>query len=99
MQWLLRGDSEGMPTDTEADVIDRFMNIAKSDTAVLTVIYTGAKQVRYLFYATKAQDLANRLQPLLNLSQSLPLRIGAIEDPEWKEYVDTIARHVLNPGE
>lgn len=104
MQWLLRGDSEGMPTDTEADVIDRFMNIAcdaleKSETAVLTVIYTGAKQVRYLFYATKAQDLANRLQPLLNLSQSLPLRVGAIEDPEWKEYVDTIARHVLNPGE
>ncbi len=104
MQWLLHGDSQGMPTDTEADVIDRFMELAcdaleKSETAVLTAIYTGAKQVRYLFYATTAQTLANRLQPLLNVSQSLPLRMGAVEDPEWKEYIETIARHAINQRE
>lgn len=104
MQWLLHGDSQGMPTDTEAEVIDRFMELAcdaleKSETAILTAIYTGAKQVRYLFYATTAQALANRLQPLLNVSQSLPLRMGAVEDPEWKEYIETIARHAINRGE
>lgn len=98
MQWLLRGDSTGMPTDTEAEVIDQFMALAcdaleRSQTAVLTAIYTGAKLVRYMFYATQAQALTGCLQPLLNVSKSLPLRIGATEDPEWKEYIDIIARH------
>ena len=97
IQWQLKGDEKGMPTDTEAEVIDRVMNIMcdaleRSETAVPVAVYTGGKQVRYLFYATGVNALSDKIQPLLNACGALPIKIGAASDPDWRAYIDMIAR-------
>lgn len=101
MQWLLTGDDKGMPTETEVEVIDSVMNIAceaveRSEKAVLTTIYTGARQVRYVFYATSVEEFSLVLQPLLQRLGTLPLRIGAVSDAEWSDYVLMIARQAID---
>lgn len=100
IQWMLNGDEKGMPTDTETEAIDRIMNLAcdaleRSQTAVLTAVYTGAKQVRYIFYATTVNAFVDRIQPLLNVCGNLPIHIGATIDKEWSDYTAMIARQAL----
>ena len=51
VQWQLKGDDKGMPTDTETDVIDSVMNIMtdaleRSSTAVLSAIQIGRASCR-----------------------------------------------------
>ncbi len=96
IQWQIKGDDKGMPTDTEAEVIDRIMGIAcesleRSNTALLTAIHTGARQVRYTFYATGANALADKVQTLFAAFGKLPIRIGAVSDPDWTTYIALIA--------
>ena len=100
IQWLLNGDEKGMPTDTETEVIDRIMNLAcdaleRSQTAILTAVYTGAKQIRYIFYATDINSFVDKIQPLLNTCGTLPIRIGATIDKEWTAYTAMIAEQAI----
>lgn len=102
-QWLLHGEADGMPTETEAEAIDRLMNVAcdaleKSGTAILTAIYTGARQVRYVFYAVGEEAFAGCLQPLLSRYKSLPIRIGATPDASWSDYIAMIGNQAAATG-
>lgn len=100
IQWLLNGDEKGMPTDTETEAIDRIMGLAydaleRSNTAILTAIYTGAKQVRYVFYAINATALTDKIEPLFNVCGNLPIRIGATLDKDWTAYTAMIAEQAI----
>lgn len=91
VQWQIVGDDKGMPTDTEAEVIERMMNIVcdaleRSETAVMTAIYTGAQQVRYQFYASSVDAFSASIEPLLQRFGNLPIKIGAAPDGAWREY-------------
>ena len=99
IQWQLKGDEKGMPTDTETDVIDSVMNIMtdaleRSSTAVLSAIHTGAGQVLYVYYATTTDDFVATIEPLLQRVGNLPIRIGATPDAAWSDYTAMIARQV-----
>lgn len=101
IQWQLKGDEKGMPTDTEADVIDSVMNIMtdaleRSSTAVLSAIHTGARQVLYVYYATNVEDFGAAVEPLLQRIGNLPIRIGATPDVAWSDYTEMIARQAIN---
>jgi hypothetical protein len=100
VQWQLKGDDKGMPTDTESEVIDGVMNIMtdaleRSSTAVLTAIHTGARQVLYVFYATGVEDFSATVEPLLQRLANLPIRIGATPDKEWSDYTALIAQQAM----
>lgn len=100
VQWQLKGDDKGMPTDTESEVIDGVMNIMtdaleRSSTAVLTAIHTGARQVLYVFYATSVEDFSATVEPLLQRLTNLPIRIGATPDKDWSDYTAMIAQQAL----
>ena len=100
VQWQLKGDDKGMPTDTETDVIDSVMNIMtdaleRSSTAVLSAIHTGARQVLYIFYATTIEDFSATVEPLLRRLGNLPIRIGATPDANWSDYTTLIAQQAL----
>ncbi len=100
VQWKLKGDEKGMPTDTEAEVIDSVMNIMcealeRGDKAVLTAIHTGAGQVRYVFYAVGVDAFSDTISPLLQRLGNLPIRIGAVKDSEWSDYTAMIARQAM----
>ena len=91
VQWQIVGDDKGMPTDIEAEVIERMMNIVcdaleRSETAVMTAIYTGAQQVRYQFYASSVDAFSAAIEPLLQRFGNLPIKIGAAPDGAWREY-------------
>ena len=97
MQWKIKGDEKGMPTDVESDVIDNVMNIVceaveRSEKGVLTAVHTGADRVRYLFYATSVDDFMQQIEALLQRLQALPLTIAAKPDASWQEYTGMIAR-------
>ena len=101
VQWQLKGDDKGMPTDTETDVIDGVMNIMtdaleRSSTAVLSAIHTGARQVLYVYYATTVEDFGAAVEPLLQRIGNLPIRIGATPDVAWSDYTEMIARQAIN---
>lgn len=100
MQWDIKGDDKGMPTETEGEVIDSIMHIItealeRSNTAILTAIHTGARMVRYVFYATSADNFSHTIQPLLQRLGNLPIRIGAETDRQWDEYTSMIARMAI----
>lgn len=100
VQWQLKGDDKGMPTDTETDVIDGVMNIMtdaleRSSTAVLSAIHTGARQVLYIFYATTVEDFSATVEPLLRRLGNLPIRIGATADANWSDYTALIAQQAI----
>ena len=101
VQWQLKGDDKGMPTDTEAEVIDGVMNIMtdaleRSSAAVLAAIHTGAQQVLYVFYATGVEEFSATIEPLLSRLSHLPIRIGATADAEWSDYTQMIAQQAIN---
>lgn len=101
VQWQLKGDDKGMPTDTEAEVIDGVMNIMtdaleRSSAAVLAAIHTGAQQVLYVFYATGVEEFSATIEPLLSRLSRLPIRIGATADAEWSDYTQMIAQQAIN---
>ncbi len=101
VQWQLKGDDKGMPTDTEAEVIDGVMNIMtdaleRSSAAVLAAIHTGAQQVLYVFYATVVEEFSATIEPLLGRLSHLPIRIGATADAEWSDYTQMIAQQAIN---
>ena len=101
VQWQLNGDDKGMPTDTEAEVIDGVMNIMtdaleRSSAAVLAAIHTGAQQVLYVFYATGGEEFSATIEPLLSRLSHLPIRIGATADAEWSDYTQMIAQQAIN---
>ena len=101
VQWQLKGDDKGMPTDTEAEVIDSVMNIMtdaleRSSAAVLAAIHTGAQQVLYVFYATGVEEFSATIEPLLSRLSHLPIRIGATSDAEWSDYTQMIAQQAIN---
>lgn len=100
VQWQLKGDDKGMPTDTESEVIDGVMNIMtdaleRSSTATLTAIHTGARQVLYVFYVTSVDDFSATVEPLLQRLTNLPIRIGATPDKDWSDYTALIAQQAL----
>lgn len=100
VQWLIKGDDKGMPTDTEGEVIDNIMNVMsealeRSDTAILTAIHTGGQQVLYVFYATDIEAFSATIQPLLQRLGELPLRIGATPDALWSDYTRMIAHQAM----
>ena len=97
MQWKIKGDEKGMPTDVESDVIDNVMHIVceaveRSEKGVLTAVHTGAGRVRYLFYAMSVDDFMQQIEALLQRLQALPLTIAAKPDASWQEYTEMIAR-------
>ena len=101
VQWQIVGDDKGMPTDTEAEVIDGVMNIMtdaleRSSAAVLAAIHTGAQQVLYVFYATGVEEFSATIEPLLSRLSHLPIRIGATADAEWSDYTQMIAQQAIN---
>lgn len=100
LQWELKGDSKGMPTEVESDVIDNVMNIVcdaveRSGKGVLTAIHTGACRVRYLFYATSIDEFMAQIDALLQRLQALPLTIGVKPDASWQEYTHMIAQYAM----
>ncbi len=100
MQWLIQGDDKGAPTDVESEVIERVMSIVcdaveRGNVAVLTAIHTGARQVRYIFYATSIDAFSQSVQPLLQRLGNLPLHIAAVVDENWSDYTSMIARQAM----
>lgn len=101
IQWKYQGETDGMPSPEETDVIDRIMNLLtesleKSGTAILTAIHIGAGQALYVYYTQELQAFSGRVNELLGKLPALPIQIGAIEDPDWTDYKQMLEKFGIN---
>ncbi len=93
--WDYSGDSQGMPTDKEAQVLDLLNEqlrnaLEEKEIAILTAIFIGNKQARYEYYGTTVEEVAQTVDTTFANYPQLPIRIGAKNDPDWKGYITTI---------
>ena len=91
VQWLYKGTADGMPTEEETAVTDKVMNLLTDRLedeliAWLTAVHTGGRQAVFVYYTRSVEDLSNQINATFGEFPLLPVKIGATEDKNWKEY-------------
>ena len=95
------GETDGMPSADETEVIDRIMNLLtesleRSKIAILTAIHIGGKQALYVYYTQELQAFSGKVNELLGKLPSLPIQIGATGDPDWTDYKQMLKKFGIN---
>jgi len=101
IQWKYKGETDGMPSAAETEVIDRIMNLLtealeRSKIAILTAIHIGGKQALYVYYTQELQAFSGKVNELLGKLPSLPIQIGATGDPDWTDYKQMLKKFGIN---
>lgn len=91
--WKYEGDSKGMPTDAEAELMEQVQEVLqktmeKDKLAILTGVYTGDKERTLVFYARTSRVFGERLNEALSAFEMLPISLYVELDEEWEEYSD-----------
>lgn len=95
VKWTYSKHFNGMPVEKEAEEMEQVESILiktmESDKlAIVSGIYTGAKQKTWVFYSRNSVVFGNRLNEALSSMRILPLELYVEEDPEWEEYTDML---------
>ncbi|MGL4806290.1 MAG: DUF695 domain-containing protein [Bacteroidales bacterium] len=91
--WKYEGDDKGMPTDSEAELMENVQEklqkaVEKDKLAILTGIYTGDKERTLVFYTRTSRVFGERLNEALAEFELLPISLYVELDEEWDEYTD-----------
>ncbi len=89
--WQYDADSQGMPNDTTAKLMEEVQAVLKramekNKLAIFTGIYTGDGERTWIFYTRNIPAFGATLNEALAPFETLPLTIYTEKDPEWMEY-------------
>lgn len=95
---------DGFPDKETADLMEKADEALRTETrkdpaAVITGIYTGDGIRDWVFYTRSLHIFRNILNRALEHLPLLPLRIDAVEDPEWEEYLEMRENTYIPPEE
>ncbi|MGL4993117.1 MAG: DUF695 domain-containing protein [Bacteroidales bacterium] len=93
--WKYEGDSQGMPTDSEAELMEEVQDLLqktmeKDKLAIMSSVYTGDYSRIIVFYARTSRVFGERINEALSTYEQLPLSIYVELDEEWEEYSDML---------
>ncbi|MGL5014953.1 MAG: DUF695 domain-containing protein [Bacteroidales bacterium] len=95
LTWKYEGDAQGMPTDSEAELMEEVQELLqkvmeKDKLAIMTSVYTGDYSRIMVFYARTSRVFGERINEALSTYEQLPLSIYVELDEEWEEYSDML---------